>query len=367
MIDPAIAWPSLPQGFKAGVSGRVGNRLFVGLGSVGAALYALDLSDLAQGWVECATFPGTAREGAASTVAGGRLYVFSGAGHAESAFGARDATASVLTDVHAYDPVADRWTRLDTETPVGLLGASAHALDEDRIALFGGYNKGLFDAYLRDLSMIDKATEPERHQALIEGYMGMKPAEYRWNGRVLVYRIPTGSWTDAGENPWATTGSALVSEDGTISLVNGEIKPGLRSPDLRQVSLVDGAAQWSRLPSFPAPEGEARQEGLAGAFAGFSNGALLVAGGVNFPGAWANAEAGRWYAHKGLTKTWRREIYSLVGGGWRVAGQLPHGLAYGASFTTEEGVLVVGGEDSDMAARTELHLIRWDGTRAVVA
>lgn len=363
MTVPSVAWPFLPQGIKSGVSGRVGDRIFVGLGTGGAALYSLDMCDRARGWVNCAPFPGALREGAASAVAGGRLYVFSGAGIAASG----DATPTVLTDVHVYDPAADRWTRLDAETPVGLLGASAHALDEDRIAMFGGYNKGLFDAYLRNLNSIDKATEPDLHQALVDGYMGMKPAEYRWNGRVLVYRISTSTWSDAGENPWATTGSALVADADRITLINGEIKPGLRSPDLRQVTLANEAAQWSRLPPLPAPEGAARQEGLAGAFAGFSNGALLVAGGVNFPGAWANAEAGYWYAHKGLTKTWRREVYSMVGGVWRVAGHLPHGLAYGASFETDEGVLIVGGEDGDMAPRRELHLIRWDGAQAVVA
>ena len=367
MTAPSAVWPSLPQSLKSGVSGRTGDRLFVGLGTGGAALHALDLPEPARGWVRCAPFPGTPREGAASAVVGDRLYVFSGTGIAGSGPEGGNAWPSVLTDVHVYDPVADCWTRLDTEAPVGRLGASAHALDDDRIALFGGYNKGIFDAYLRDLNRVDKTAEPERHQALVDGYMGMKPADYRWNGRVLIYRISANSWSDAGENPWATTGSALVAEAGTVTLVNGEVKPGLRTADVRQVTFANGAAHWSRCPPLPAPKGEVRQEGLAGAFAGFSNGVFLVAGGVNFPGAWANAEAGRWYSHKGLTKTWRRDIYALVGGVWQIAGQLPHGLAYGASFTTDDGVLVVGGEGGDMAARAEVHLIRWDGTRAVVA
>lgn len=362
MTKPPASWPSLPQETKAGVWGQVGNRVFAGLGSAGAALFALDIVDRAKGWLPCAPFPGAPREGAASAMAGGRLYVVSGAGKARG----DDPTPTVLTDVHAYDPAADRWTRLDTETPAGLLGASAHALDDDRIAFFGGYNKGLFDAYLRGLHAIDTEAEPLRHQALVDRYMGMQPADYRWNDRVLGYTISANRWSDLGHNPWATTGSARVAGAGGITLIHGEIKPGLRTPDARHVTLAGGTPEWSALAPLPAPEGEVRQEGLAGAFAGHSNGVLLVAGGVNFPGAGANADAGRWFAHKGLVKTWRRDIYALAGGKWRLAGQLPHGLAHGASFTTGEGLVIAGGEDGTMAARAEVHLIRWDGTQAVV-
>ena len=103
------------------------------------------------------------------------------------------------------------------------------------------------------------------------------------------------------------------------------------------------------------------QEGLAGAYAGFSNGALLVAGGANFPGARQRYHAGHLYAHEGLTKTWHDQIYALVDDQWHLAGRLPCSMAYGLAFELPEGVLLVGGELQGGAATAAVHLMRWDG------
>ena len=89
---------------------------------------------------------------------------------------------------------------------------------------------------------------------------------------------------------------------------------------------------WSRLP--PLPD----SLGVAGAFAGVSGGALMVAGGANFPGKMP------W---EGGKKVWHDTVYALerTNGSWRVIGRLPRPLAYGVSLTVPEGVLCVGGSD----------------------
>jgi N-acetylneuraminate epimerase len=94
------------------------------------------------------------------------------------------------------------------------------------------------------------------------------------------------------------------------------------------------AITWSQLP--PLPD----KFGVAGAFAGVSGGVLLVAGGANFPGKMP------W---EGGKKVWHDTVYALnkTNGSWRVIGRLPRPLAYGVSFTTREGVLCVGGSDSE--------------------
>ena len=80
--------------------------------------------------------------------------------------------------------------------------------------------------------------------------------------------------------------------------------------------------------------------GVAGAFAGVSNGSLLVAGGANFPGKppW-----------EGGQKVWHDKVYALdkPDGTWRVAGKLPRPLAYGVSVTHGDGVVCVGGSDAE--------------------
>ena len=85
-------------------------------------------------------------------------------------------------------------------------------------------------------------------------------------------------------------------------------------------------------------------QGVSGAFAGVANDEVLVAGGCNFPETPA-AEGGQ--------KAFYTDIYALslakLNGGydtnldWQRAGSLPCALAYGASVTTPQGVVCLGG------------------------
>jgi SSS family solute:Na+ symporter len=91
---------------------------------------------------------------------------------------------------------------------------------------------------------------------------------------------------------------------------------------------------WEQLS--PLPD----EDGLAGAYAGVSGGAFLLAGGTNFPGS------GRPW--NGGVKTWYDKVYVLErpGGQWSVAGKLPRALGYGISITGPEGLICLGGGDA---------------------
>lgn len=87
---------------------------------------------------------------------------------------------------------------------------------------------------------------------------------------------------------------------------------------------------WNPLPALPDAEG------FAGSFAGVSQGALLVAGGTNFP------DKMPW---DGGTKVWYDTVYALdkPEGAWRKAGKLPKPNGYGVSVTTADGLVCAGG------------------------
>ena len=352
-------WPDLPVGIKNGIYARVGDTIYVGLGTAGQALYALDLTNPAAGWVEKAGFAGPATNGATAAVSNGKIVVFGGNGLLTP-----DAKSAVIFDsVYSYDPAADVWSKLDTTTPAGLSGARSYALPDGRIALFGGYNKSLFDKYLSDISAIDQKTQPDLWATTVNAYMGMQPADYRWNDKVLSFDPASTTWAELGADPLDPNCDAALIVDGeNLVLVSGEIKPGLRSPKVKSVAFTADKATFTELHQLPVPLGSSLQEGIAGAFGGKAGNTVLVAGGANFPGAIANSLAGKWYAHEGLTKTWNTKVYAFHEGGWLDAGDLPEGLAYGASFTLPEGILLVGGEDSQKAARPEVRLMTFDGT-----
>lgn len=95
--------------------------------------------------------------------------------------------------------------------------------------------------------------------------------------------------------------------------------------------------------------------GVAGAFAGVSGGALVVAGGANFP------ERPPW---EGGRKAWSDRVLVLdrPDGRWRDAGKLPRPLGYGVSATHRGRLICVGGSDAS-GHHAEAFALRWDGSR----
>ncbi|UXS04678.1 N-acetylneuraminate epimerase [Agrobacterium tumefaciens] len=348
-------WPDLPVAIKGGIGVQFDDVAYVGLGSAGRDLYSLDLKNPEAGWKGRTAFPGAPTNGAAAAASGGRIFVFSGNGKQRP-----DAKSAIIFDcVHIYDPADDSWSRVETRTPVGLSGAKALSLSNGRIAIVGGYNKQLFDRYLADLSVLDKDANPLEFDRLVRSYMSMAPDEYRWNGDVLSYDPKTNCWGLLGQNPFppnCDSAAVTIGQDDFV-LVSGEVKPGLRTAAVKSVCFKENLCDWRQLTDLPKPASDEVQEGLGGAFAGYVGKQILVAGGVNFKGARANADAGNWYAHEGLTKIWRDEIYAFDGKDWREVGKLPRGLAYGISFSVPDGLLIVGGEDCTGNARAEVFVV----------
>lgn len=93
--------------------------------------------------------------------------------------------------------------------------------------------------------------------------------------------------------------------------------------------------EWSQLK--PLPD----EHGFAGAFAGITNKALIVAGGANFPDGFP------WEDGK---KAWYDSIFILEkpAGDWNKSAQkLPHPIAYGVSVTHGDFAYFIGGQDAD--------------------
>ncbi|MGV3600497.1 MAG: sodium:solute symporter family transporter [Dyadobacter fermentans] len=113
---------------------------------------------------------------------------------------------------------------------------------------------------------------------------------------------------------------------------------------------------WSAAASLPAAAGEDANPGVAGAFAGWHNGALLIAGGANFP-AGMPWEGGR--------KAYHDRIYVMKKSGasyrW-IDVRNPHlkqKTAYGASVSVPGGVVCIGGEGEAGTSRNAF-LMQWD-------
>ncbi|MQR02141.1 YjhT family mutarotase [Glaciimonas soli] len=348
MKNDAI-WPAFPVALKEAVGARVDGVLYVGLGTAGRAWYALDTQAEQKSWQRLADFPAEAPNGAASAVVSGKIYVFGGAGRVNP-----QSSLAQFDFVHCYDPLSDSWAKLPTRLPVGMLGASAISADGVHVLVFGGYNKAQFDGFFAKFEPLDAS---QQGLALRE-FMSKQASEYEWNADVWQFDVTTLEWQNLGRVPHQPNcGSAVISHQGQIYLLSGEVKPGLRSGTVKRALISNGGLEWIAEKNLPSADGIAPQEGVAGGFAGRLGDDLVLAGGTNFPGAQQRYDALEYYAHQGLSKTWRDELYVFRDDVWIMAGKLPVARANGLSFQVEDGLLLVGGDMQDGIPCTESTLL----------
>ena len=115
--------------------------------------------------------------------------------------------------------------------------------------------------------------------------------------------------------------------------------------NLASTPLMASEFLWEKLPPIP------NALGVAGAFAGVSGEALLIAGGANFPGKkpW-----------EGGTKVWHHAVFALEqpDGEWHAVGRLPVPLAYGVAITHQRGLICFGGSATDHHHGSAI-MLRW--------
>lgn len=326
----AAVLPDLPIPFKYGAGVTDNHVIYVGLGSAGKAWYKLDTRQQNQQWQPIAEFPGTAREQATAVLLDGNIYVFGGVGKNSKG------KTTVLQDIYQYNLQQNRWQKLMTHSPRGMVGHVSFIM-QDKAIVMGGVNQNIFNGYFADMNVAgeNKALQ----ETIISNYFNKPEKDYFYNRDVLAFDPSSLQWSNLGYFPWhGTAGSALALGDNHLMLISGEIKPGLRSPDVFSGAIGKDGITWQRIASIPD------SEGVAGAFSGVSHGTVLLAGGTNFPGSAANYAKGKYYAHENLTKRYSDSVYAFTDHQWRKIGTLPEGLAYGVTLPWNDGVLLIGGE-----------------------
>ena len=348
---------ALPAGLKNGVgfansatSDKGSEAIYAGLGSLGQQWLSLDMSS-GSAWQAKAPFPGVARNDAVCIPVDGGCYVFSGAGVADGGN-----YTTVLEDGYYYDCQQDCWQQVADVTPVGLLGGAGIALDTDNLVFVGGYNKVIFDGLMAQLNDPLIASDEGQKQACLVRFMSQSVTDYQWNDNVYGYQISTQQWHVLGDNPFqANCGAGVFRSRNRLTLVEGEVKPGLRSLQTKQLQFGEGKVESMYLPSIH--DHNSSHEGLAGAYCAELNGRWLMAGGAFFVGSQWNYQQGQCYSHQGLSKTFDSKIWSFDGKQWQYVGDLPQGCAYGVAVTTQQGMLVIGGESQQGEALSASFLV----------
>lgn len=335
----ALALPDLPKAFADGGAALIGDTAYVGLGSLGAEFYSLNLADDKALWEAVPEFIGKDRSQPVVASVDGKLYVFGGLQKNEKG------ELQIVNDAHVYDPATKTWNKLPTRSPQAIAGTSAFTRG-DKIYFVGGVNYAIFNGYFQDY--VAAGDDKAKQEAVMNPYFEQRVEDYFFNPFVLSYQPSTNKWLNEGLAPFSGRAGAAVSLiDDKVYVGNGEVKPGLRTAEVELGSFDDkGVLSFTKLPNLIKGEQDL-QEGLAGAYSGGTKDYYLLAGGANFTGARAAYDAGELYAHKGKTRYYDPHVYVFKDGAWSIAGKLPVPSGYGASLNYQGDVIFIGGKDKD--------------------
>lgn len=231
----------------AGVA--VGERLFLIGGNVegkpSRSFLSAELSHLNEGWLQEPSFPGDARIQpvcAAQSAKGGSIYMWGG--FAPSVDGV---PATLSTDGYAYSIAERSWKQLATPTgsdsvSVSLGGGGAVSLNDSLIICTGGVNKRIFLSALRRGEMLQKAKADQCTKQIdslkaVDSVYLSRPADwYCFNDKVLLYNVLRDCWTELSQSTsLARAGAALVGCNDTLFSICGELKPGVRTPEINKL------------------------------------------------------------------------------------------------------------------------------------
>lgn len=228
VVDPL---PELPYTLDNMCGTLVGEQLFVAGGNregkPSNSSLCLDLANLPAGWQELPAFPGDARTQpvCAGQRRGDETRFYLWGGFAPSTDGK---PATLSTDGYCYSSATRQWTPVATPKgndgqPISLGGGAAVALNDSLVLCTGGVNKDIFLSALRS---------PQKDYLL-------HPAEwYKFNDRILVYNINRDIWQEvARTSSVARAGAALAGWDKTYYNINGELKPGIRTPEIIKITI----------------------------------------------------------------------------------------------------------------------------------
>lgn len=183
----------------------------------------LDLSNMDKGWQKEPGVPGEprvqpgVRGTRGKTLCLGRLCP-----------GSRGREATLSVDGYVYSPETRVWTSVATPVDkegksISLGGGAAVPWGEEAILCIGGVNK---DIFLKALQGIYSGKEYLSH-----------PAEwYQFNKNLLLYYPAKDEWSSLGEyEQGARAGAALVADGVYAYIINGELKPGIRTNEINRI------------------------------------------------------------------------------------------------------------------------------------
>lgn len=157
-------------------------------------------------------------------------------------------SVKVHTDGIAYDPVSNVWKPVAQVVPYGcnepmaIVGAQAISSGCAHIVFLGGVNRNIFEKALKRQLLCEKTNSPllkGKYEKETHYYMTRQPSWYAFNDELLIYHTVTDTWVTESKNSLlARAGASVVKCGDEWVVIDGELKPGVRSADVTAVKMT---------------------------------------------------------------------------------------------------------------------------------
>jgi len=236
--------PNLPVALTNVAVTNIDNIVFVAGGddtkSSSNGFFSIDLNDENSQWKTLPSLPialANATAIAQSGKDGKEIFIIGG----------RSKTSFGISDLHnttfAFEPQKQQWRKCadisDGKNTTNLSAASGVALGENGILITGGDNGKTFHQIEILISKIASAKSPEEKAKLTTEKNNLSIHHNGFDKSLLLYNTNGDAWTKIGELPFLTHVTTTdVLWGNKIIISNGEIKPGMRTPDVMMGKVI---------------------------------------------------------------------------------------------------------------------------------
>lgn len=254
-------WPSLPVPLTNMSGILLDNRVYIVGGQQNIispnatnCFFVLDINSGDKKWQSLDSWPGPSRIfpvlAKQSDGFDNCLYLFSGRDLGP------DRQLKVLSDAYEYNPRLKRWKKLDSDSlQFPVMAGTAFSSGANHIVLLGGANnrnieiedslKKCLKSYISRIKGIPDSDTIEYYNTLING---LRKNQNEFSKEVLLYHTVTKTLVKQSQSPFnipVTTN--IISYNGKHLICSGEIKPGVRTPDILSVETVPYKGKFGTL------------------------------------------------------------------------------------------------------------------------
>jgi cyclically-permuted mutarotase family protein len=234
--------PDLPVAVTNAAATIVGHTVYIAGGETtteaSSQFVALDLNNIDKGWMQLVTLPQPVSHTVLiATAQKNTAVIYLAGGRKKNTNGVSD----LYADLFVYNIATNNWER-KTALPYALCAGTGGISTHGDLLIFGGDKGTVFHQVEILLAAIGNEKDAIKQQQLVIQKNKLQSEHPGFSKEVLQYNLNNNTWKKVGTIPFATpVTTTAVQNKNIIYIPSGEIKAGVRSPDILSVTILPKA------------------------------------------------------------------------------------------------------------------------------